>query len=108
MQMEGLDLTARGRLRDISEMGLSFQAPSNMETALMDASRVRVSFSPFRSLKVSFAGTIIHRRLCEDGVICGILFDPGRTEDFERNRTVLARYLAKLSRKRRPARCDQP
>ena len=106
--LEGLDLTARGHLRDISEMGLSFQVPSNMETALMDVPRVSVSFCPFRSQRVSFTGTIIHRSLCEEGVSCGILFDPKRTENFERNQAVVAKYLAKLRRKRQHAGCDQP
>jgi hypothetical protein len=79
-----------------------------METALMDVPRVRVSFRLFRSKKVSFVGTIIHRGLCEEGVCCGILFDPRLTEGFERNHAVLAKYVAQLRRKTQPAGCDHP
>ena len=108
VSLEGVGLAARGRLRDISEMGLSFHVPSNMETALMEVPRVRVSFRLFRSKVVSFIGIIIHRSLCEEGVCCGVCFDPERTEGFEQNQAVLAKYLAELRRERQSAGCHRP
>jgi len=90
-------MRVRGKIRDISTSGLSFDAVLNVERALSKVRSIDVSFElPDSPLTVSFGARIRHRRLTPGGICYGLIFEPD--ERYFECQRHLTRYIASRQR----------
>jgi len=98
-----------GGLLDLSVTGVAVLVSPKVEARFRTKDRLTVTFGlPDESLPLHLEGAVSYRTLDKKGVRYGLVFDPARSEDFEKqeaaiHRFVLDRGAATNRRRKRPA-----